>query len=272
MENTSSEVLTRAVARILRPLVRLLLRQGVSFNAASDLLKELYVDVATRDFAIAGRKQSVSRISTLTGLTRKEVRRIQAAGGIDLGTVNQQYNRAARVLTGWIREPAFLDARGRPAALPFEGAAPSFADLVRRFSGDIPPRAIADELIRVGAVKRLRDGRLKLVERAYVPEKNVDEKIRILGTDVADLIRTIDHNIYGPAPPFFQRKVAYDAVPAADLDRVRAALAPLAQGALEAMDRVLAGYDTDPAGGGDEPGRCRAGVGIYYFEETSDAD
>jgi hypothetical protein len=263
-----TESLTLAVRRILRPLVRLLLRHGVSFHALSDLLKQLYVEVAEHDFVLAGRKQSASRISTLTGLPRKEVKRAQDRAAVDLGAANQQYNRAARVLTGWSQDARFHSELGGPRTLPFEGEL-SFTAVVREFSGDVPPRAIADELLRVGAIKKLSDGRLQLIEHAYVPGDDVGEKLHILGTDVAALIATIDHNIYGGAPARFQRKVEYSAIASALMPEVRHEIAALAQASLEQMDEVLqAKFVLAP----DADDSTRTGVGIYYFEERNDGD
>ncbi len=258
--------LTRAARRILRPLVHLMLRHGVSFNAASQLLKELYVDVASQDFGIPGRKQTLSRISTLTGLTRKDVRKALDAEHVDLSAINQKYNRAARVLTGWVRDARFRDASGLLRTLPFENGSPNFSELVHDYSGDIPPRAIADELLRVGAIKRDADDRLELIEHAYIPANDTTEKLNILGTDVAALIKTIEHNIYGDGEPRFQRKVSYDGISAAQLDGVRTELRLIAQTALERMDMLLAKNTSAPSA---DASNCRVGVGIYYFEERT---
>ena len=263
--------LTQAIMRLLRPLVRLLLRQGISFNALSELLKRLYVEVAEREFGLPGRKQSVSRISTLTGLSRKEVARAMIDRDVDLAGMTQQYNRAARVISGWVRDGDFHNQQGQPAELEMEQGERSFKALVRRYSGDIPPRAIADELIRVGAAIESGTGALRLIQHAYVPEKCVDEKLRILGTDVRDLIETISHNIYRDEErPYFQRKVSYNAIPAGHLPGLRSKVALLAQGCLEEIDRVMVQSDSDMNPEIAEQGGCRAGLGIYYFEGETD--
>ena len=72
-----TNAISAAIKRLLYPLVRVLLRQGMPYGAFSDLAKRVYVDVAMQEFGIPGRKQSISRVSIMTGLTRKEVRRIQ---------------------------------------------------------------------------------------------------------------------------------------------------------------------------------------------------
>lgn len=268
--NKLSSVLAAAVLRLLEPLVRVLLRNGMSFNAFSDLARRAYVESAMREFAIPGKKQTVSRVSVLTGLSRKDVQRILGAQGIaDSGEARERYNRAARVIAGWVRDQEFADAAGEPAALAPDGPGASFGQLVKRYSGDVPARAVLDELLRVGAVQRQDDGRIRLLSRAYVPSASDLDKLDILGADVADLIATIDHNLrHGGADPRFQRKVMYDNVPRDAAAAFRALSAQQAQALLEAMDQWLAPRDRDvnPSVQGAE--RVRVGVGIYYFEEN----
>lgn len=264
-----TEVLSAAIARLLRPLVRILLANGVAFDAFAELAKRAYVEVAMREFGIPGRKQTTSRVSVLTGLTRKEVQRLLRTDGAQRADTGERYNRAARVIAGWVRDRKFLKANGEPQVLPVEGASKSFTALVRHYSGDMPARAVLDELLRVGAVQRLDDDRVRLVARAYVPAASEPDKIAILGTDVADLIRTIDHNLERDSnDAHFQRKVMYDNLPAEVLAKFRALSAAQAQQLLERLDHWLAKHDRDASPGVKGAGRMRAGIGIYYFQEN----
>jgi len=261
--------LSEAAQAVLRPLVRILLRNGVAYGAFAELTRRVYAEVAEREFALAGRKQTVSRISTLTGLTRKEVTRIQSEEGPSQAD-NERYNRPARVIGGWVREKRYHDRRGRPAELQMEGDARSFSALVREFSGDIPPRAMADELARVGAIEIMPEGKVRLLTRAYIPRGDQVEKLGILGADVADLIRTIDHNLTcAPGEAYFQRRVSYDNIPREMLPTLTKQLSRKAQSCLESIDRVLAAADRDRSPAVKGTGRARTGVGIYYFEEPA---
>jgi hypothetical protein len=179
-----------------------------------------------------------------------------------------RYNRAARVVTGWVRDEAFSDGQGNPAVLSGEGTGATFPTLVRRFSGDVPARAVLDELLRNGLVERLADGKVRLLTRAYVPRREETEKLSILGTDVSDLVRTIDHNLRaGEAEALFQRKVAYDNLPEEVLPQLRELTRERAQALLEEMDRWLSQHDRDVNPSAQGTGRKRGGIGIYYFEE-----
>lgn len=268
MADSAHTLLSRAVLRILKPLVRLLLRNGMPHAEFAELARRAYVETAFEDFAIDGRKPTVSRAAVVTGLTRKEVKRLMtpAAAGDDAG--ERGYNRAARVVTGWVRDPDFHDRDGRPAELALDDAAdaPAFATLVRRYSGDMPTRAVLDELARVGVVAESADGRVRLLKRAYVPAGDDTQSLHIVGSNVGDLLETLDHNLArGDAEPRFQRTVSYDNVPPEALAEWRRVAAERSQQLLEDLDRILSRHDRDVSGA--PPGeRVRTGVGIFYFE------
>ena len=261
--------LAAALIRLLRPLIRILLSNGVAFDAFADVAKRAYVDVAMRDFEIPGKKQTISRVSVLTGLTRKEVQRLLRAPSDAETDTSERYHRAARVIGGWRRDRKFQTAAGKPQDLAFDRGSKSFAELVRRYSGDMPPRAVLDELLRVGAVRRMSNGHLRLLVPAYVPRSSNVDKIGILGADAADLIHTINHNLeHGTRDPRFQRKVMYDNLPAEAVEEFRRLSAAQSQQLLERLDGWLAKRDRDVSPNVEGRGRVRAGIGIYYFEEN----
>ncbi|HEX6705857.1 MAG TPA: DUF6502 family protein [Albitalea sp.] len=265
LDISPQRALKLAIGHLLRPLFRVLLRNAVSYGAFEEIAKRVYVQVTLDDFGIPGKKPSISRASILSGLTRKEVQRLLSEPAELALDTTDRYNRAARVLTAWGRDPDFLDAAGQPLAL----APDAFAALVKRHSGDMPARAVRDELVRVGAVQEHDDGRLAPLTGAYVPQDSPVDKIGILGTDVADLVDTIDHNLqHGSDDPRFQRKVMYHSIPVESLPAFRKLSATQAQALLEKFDRWLAEHDTDFAPAAEAPARARVGVGIYYFEQA----
>lgn len=268
MKSSPSHALATATHKLLHPLIRIFLRNGKAARSFYDLVKQAYVDLAREEFGIHGKKATVSRIAILTGLTRKEVKALLAQPLTRDGPMEEEYNRAARVIAGWLKDSRFSDGHGHPAPLPLEGKRVSFAALVKVYSGDIPVRAMLDELVRVGAVQQMKKGRICLRSRGYIPQKSAPEKLSILGTDTADLIATIDHNVYvNPKNPRFQRKVMYDNVPVGAAQEFRAVAAARGQELLEALDRWLSNRDRDVNPSTKGTGRVRLGVGLYHFEE-----
>jgi hypothetical protein len=261
MANT--ERVLAAIGRILRPLVRILIRSGVPSDALTEVVRKTYVDIAEEEFPLEGKRQTVSRISVITGLHRKEVARLRALQAIDVSADVAGRNRAAAVLSAWLRDKDFLDRKGDPLDLPFLGSI-SFSELVRRYSGDMKPRAMADELIASGAIE-IVGRRLRMSARGYLPGSAPAEMVAILGTDPAQLIETIDHNMQS-SERRYQRKVEYDNVPAEYAQEFRALSARLGQHVLEELDRWLAARDLGRKSSPDAT--LTLGVGIFQIEQA----
>ena len=279
MSSQNPDPLERALEMLLLPVVRLALKRGLAFGRFSEMLKRAYVAAARRDFTVPGRKLSLSRVAVLTGMTRKEASRLMKDDpDRDLGKrMIRQVNRAARVVSAWVEDPDYQDVRGAPASLPFEsGSGPSLSTLVAEYGADVGARAVLDELIRVGAVGERGDGRLYLIERAYIPSADEGQKLDMLGTDVADLVASIEHNLDPESEaPFFQRKVSYDRLPVAYLPLLRERLSIQGQSLLEELNADMAAHDLDtrPDEASEEGSeQARAMIGIYYYEESRNDD
>ena len=273
MNQSLQQILYKAVYRLLKPLVYLLLKNGIPCSAFCEIAKHVYVDVAMEDFRIEKRKQTVSRVAILTGLSRKEITRIQELPSPISSDDNKQYNRAARVVRGWTTDPLFIRPNGEPKLLTFDEGDSSFSELVRLYSGDVPARAMFDELLRVGTIQKLKDGAIELLDRAYVPVYGESEKIEILGMVTSDLLGTLRHNIDNDKESsFLQRTVAYDRVPVSRLPEIRGLARMQSQTFLELVNAWLAQYDEGSGDSVDLTTVTRAGVGLYYFEGGSAGD
>lgn len=215
MPNSS---LDATLVSLLRPLARILLRQGVTAHEFSRWSGAAFVAAAGDLLAEQGAEASFSRISSVTGLHRHSVSELH--GALLQGTQERsdqkeyQRNRLARVLTGWFEDPAFTDRSGRPSVLPFDGSTPSFVELARAYSGDIYPRIILDELVRVGAVRVLADGRIRAVSRRYTPGGTDPDAVDHSAVVAGDVLRTLEHNM--GVPP--ERRHFEDAAIAAEID------------------------------------------------------
>ena len=268
METRNHNALNAAVVKLLRPLVRIFIRNGFSCGAFTELARWVYVDVAREEFPLKGRKQTDSRVSVLTGLSRKEVRRLRDMQK-PVDTISSScFNRAARVISGWRRDPQFCDIEGRPNVLPLEGEAISFTSLVKLYSGDISARAILDELLANRSVVVSPDNMIRLTADVYLHKTDKSKMHEILGKDVGLLVNTIDHNIEDTkGKPWLQRKVSYDNIPAEAVEKIRRLSTKSGQTLLEHLDRLISQYDRDVNPKALGAGRKLVGVGVYYFEE-----
>jgi len=253
---------------LLKPLVRILLRNGIAYGSFAELVKKTYVDVAFDDFAPPAKKQTVSSVSAITGMTRKEAKRLHELEQPDADSSQQRYNRAVRVISGWVNDPLFQDAAGAPAVLSVDDGDNSFAALVKKYSGDMTTRAMLTVLETADSVEKTGQG-VKLVRRAYLPGKDPREKLAILGADTAELIATIDHNLVADDDQRrFQRKVSNHRVHADALPAFRALSAVKSQALLEELDAWLSEHEvSDDAQ--DEAGGRYVSLGIYFYERDA---
>ena len=265
MSKKQQHVLFAAIRLLLRPLVRILIRNGVAHGAFVELTKKVFVDVAFDEFSPEGKKQTVSRVSALTGLTRKDVKRLHELQQTDDSSSQARYNRAVRVISGWRNDKRYLDNAGKPADLLMSGTGGSFDGLVKQYSGDIPTKAMLSMLVDAGSVKEV-GGNVRLIRHAYVSGGDPTEKLKILGSDVFEPISTIDHNMTANRGDLlFQRKVSYDNIDPDSLIRLRKMSAKKAQTLLEQLDRLYADNELESS---SDQGKTIS-LGIYYYEHDS---
>lgn len=262
--------LVRMAIRVLRPLVRVLLRNGMSCQEFTEITRWVYVDVAMREreFALKTRsKQFKSRAAVITGLSRKEVLRLLEFGGPEDLEGIQPYNRAARVLTGWTENPLFCERKDKPKVLPIKGGAGSFHDLVRLYSGDVPPRAVLDELRRCGAVEIIDGDSVKLKRFAYFAENGSTDEIARIEDAAGRLLESLDYNMRarakeGEGRPW--RQAFSTRLPASELDEVRKFI----RKEVEATSRKVQHFVSEREDKNRRAGKeyHEAGLGLYYFE------
>lgn len=221
-----SHVLGNALARVLRPLVRLALSHGITYPALAEMLKALFIDVARRDFPLENAPPSDSRINLLTGIHRKEIKRFRetAAGGEE--DIPATVSLGAQLVGAWVGRPPFLGEDGRPRPLPrlaSSGSEVSFEALVESISKDIRSRVVLDEWLRLGVVTLNERDEVVLNSGAFIPGEGFEEKAFYLAHNLHDHAAAAVHNLLGEGTPRLERSVHYDALSAesvAELDEL----------------------------------------------------
>lgn len=257
-----------ALGRLLEPIVLLLLKSGITWREFADLAKLRFVQVATNEFGIRGRPTNASRVAILTGIDRREVRKVR------LATVGQPaldpgfMSKPTQVLDGWFHDPTFRTPGGKPRDLQVSEGDDSFAALVRCYAPGIPHVAMIKELRSVGAIEELSDGRLRALKRNYIPREFSDNQIRLWGSVLQDLGTTFEHNISRDAtdPPRFERRAISLRVDARALPQFREMVEREGQAFLERIDDWITAHEVGSSADQRDTG-IRLGVGVYHIQD-----
>src|SRR5690349_19781035 len=143
MQPASTENVLAVTRQWLKPVIRVLIGCGITWQQFAELAKSAYVEVATRQFGKRGRPTNVSRSAVLTGLTRREVRKQRERIEDGPAPMAGYVTKGSLILSAWHLDPTFLDRSGKPAVLSLDGEGVSFASLLKRCgAGDLPPTTL----------------------------------------------------------------------------------------------------------------------------------
>ena len=269
MQEKLKEQVLDAFQLIMRPIARILLRYGISHREFAEVAKAAYVDVASSDFGLRGRPTNISRVAVMTGLTRKEVKRIRDRIAQGDRSISVKTTPISDVLHHWHAQSEFTDANGEPLDLPFSGGEGSFTSLVKAYGGDVPAGAMRTEMIRVGVVAQEDNGDLRVLSRVMRPDSDHQRLITILVHGAYALLSNIAHNtdpnVTGPR---WASRIAYTTT----LDRSESGqLQRIAKDRItefaESIDDVFMAYESLHNGSREAEKGAAVAVGVFYFEE-----
>jgi len=260
------DVFRRALRRFLRPLMRLLVKVGITFPVFADLLRELYIEVAVAMTDPARRTDS--RISLMTGIHRKELRRWRTEGAADRDEAPPKLTLSAAIIARWTGSPSWLGEDGGPRPLPRAGRR-SFELLVSEVTKDLRSRTVYDEWLAEGIISLDADERIRLNEAAYLPKPGGEEQLYYFSRNLHDHVAAASANIIARStPPFLDRSVHYDHLTREQANRLEAIARKAAQRLLEQVNREAMRLVGDEP---EDPAEThRVNLGVYVFAEDEE--
>ena len=256
--------LTNALRELMAPLAALAVAQGMSFATIEALMKSAFVDAARAAHPNLPPHRLVSRISTATGINRREVSRIAAAHG---EKAERHRSPANRVFSKWITDPALKTRGGATVALPRVGPAPSFESLAHSVTRDVHPRSLLDELCRLG-LARVDDEMVHVERDSFVPHADSARMLGFAGMNVGDHLRAAAANILSAEPLHLEQAISADELSPASVatfeDMMRSQWKSLVAASVPVLQRLI---DDDEAA--DRPRDQRVRVGMYAYHESA---
>lgn len=265
-----SSAVVEALKRILRPLVRFLIERGITLPQINQLLKQTYVEVAEHDFVLRDKPQSDSRISMLTGVHRKDVRRLREQAN-DESAPPESISLSAQVVNNWLTERRYIDKQGVSKVLPLRSGnarVASFESLVASVSRqDLRPRVVLDELLRLKIVT-LEDEHVSLLQDAFIPAAGDAEKLYYFAQNLRDHLAAATRNVQADKPAFLERAVTYHGLTADDVEEIRLLAESAAKDALSTVNQRAKRLKkrSEKATGNDQ----RINFGSYFFSGSED--
>jgi len=266
-KSPAPQALNQAVQRLLQPLVKLLLSFQITYPVVQEWLKKAMVEVAERDFPLADKPQTDTRLSLLTGIHRKDIKRLRGSA--------EQATEAPEVVSLGVQIAAYWMANyrnneGQPQALPFKQSdthTPSFEGLVEQVAKkDIRARVVLDEWLRLGVVESLNhegEEYLQLTPNAFIPSQGLDEKAFFLGMNLSDHMATVSNNLLDQ-PAKFERCLYYDGLSEASIEELKQLAADEGMAMLTRLNqRALELKQQDQQGQHQQ----RINVGMYVFDQ-----
>jgi hypothetical protein len=263
--------LRSALRRLLRPLVRLLIARGVPFPFASNVLRGLYVEVAVEEFPVHGKPQTDSRITLLTGVHRKDVKRLRGSAQRE-SRAPRSASLGSQLIARWTTLAEYRDENGRPKPLPRlpKDTEASFESLVRSVNTDIRPRVVLDEWLRLGLAQLDEQDQVHLNTDAFVPAKGSEEMAYYLGRNLADHAGAAVSNMLGAGEPLLERSVSYNNLSDAAVDELNTMARQRGMQVLQELNaRALQLQQRDS---GEPDARHRMSFGVYFFRERQPAE
>lgn len=263
-----STALIVALRRILRPFVKLMLANGITFPFLSELLKGIFVEVADSEFRIGGKSSTDSHLSLLTGIHRKDIKRLRTCVHSDTETIPQAVSLGTRLVNLWTSDPRFIDENNQPKPLPRfckEGGEISFEGLVASVSCDIRSRVVLDEWLRLGVAHFNDCNQVCLNTAAFIPANGFEEKVYYFSHNLHDHAAAATSNLLGNNQPFLERSVSYDGLSADSVKNLAEISEQQGMEALLAINKAAMAFEKNDDG--KNIPQHRMTFGIYYYTE-----
>jgi hypothetical protein len=195
MPDNVKTALSLSLQRLLRPLVRIMLREGLTYSNFATIAEMAFVESAAKDFSAKGNKASLASVSALTGISPEEISSVvNEYERFEASDLLEIVNPFALVLHGWHNDRDYVGPYGFPVDLPFIGSPLSFSILAARHAPGVPPEAILQELKRAGAVTEVGSNIWKPLKQEYIDPNLSPENVGRMANLVESLIATLENN------------------------------------------------------------------------------
>jgi uncharacterized protein DUF6502 len=256
--------IAKVLGRLFAPLARLCLANGITISTAEEILKQVFVQEANALKPGMPMHGTVSRISTATGLTRREVTRLIKS---DAPVRPKKPPITTEIFARWTAD--WRDHDGKPLVIKRQGTAPSFEALAQSITRDIHPRSILDELVRIGIAHFDEDlDCVSLTHNDFVPGGDSRQLLNLLSDNVGDHLDAAVANVLSDVGRHHEQAVFADELSTESIEALCPLVAAQWAALRDAMVPTITGLiESDRLAGRVQDQRMR--IGLYTFNENT---
>lgn len=232
---------------------------------ASELLKAALVREALKCPTDSAAKLTDSKISVMTGIHRKDVKRLKSNGGTP---PLRRVPVTTQVVGAWLSDQGLRgqDGRPRPIARKKRGDTErDFEDLVTSVSKDVRPRVVLEELLERKVVGLTADDRVELFADRLLQNQDDATLASFLGMNIHDHLSAAVSNFLRDRAPLLERNVFHQGLSRAAVERLADLAEKLTMQALLQLNDEAHRLASDPVFRGNQRFNC----GVYFYAEES---
>ncbi len=266
--SSRSTLVLEATLKLMKPLARLLLRHGVTYTSFAGAIKQVFVEAARAELSSEKRSLTDSAVSLLSGVHRRDVRQLTRPPSEADVVIAAPMNMAAQVVARWLSLPQYQDSDGQTLALTRSEPAGGFDALVASISTDVRPRAVLDEMLRLGVVEMAEDS-IRLLDAGFSPRQGFAEMVQLLQANMHDHLSAATQNL-DQGRNFLEQSIFVDQLTEQSAQRLHAVSAKAWRAAFKTvMQEANQRFEEDQVNAPPEKRTFRARFGSYFYSEEN---
>ena len=188
----NNSLLVKAIKQVLKPLVKFLIYKQIPLATLVEIIKSAYVEVAEKEFAIDDNPPTDSRINVLTGVHRKDVKRLRDHN--DIQQPSEHLSIHSLMLASWMaEEPYAKNNESLPLNMTGPNSFESLADMYTR--QNIRATSILQNWLEMGWVIKDEQSLIHLNLDAVLNNQLGEDQLYFFSQNLADHMATSTGNL-----------------------------------------------------------------------------
>jgi hypothetical protein len=267
--STPSSIILDACLVLVTPLIRLMVKHGITYTMFTAALKNSFIRAALSELESDAKAKTDSAVSLLSGVHRRDVRNLTRLVDTAPKPLRAPISASAQLVARWMSDQYFLDNNDKPMRLARTGAEKSFDTLASAISSDVRPRALLDDLIRLGLVLETDDA-VELLSQGFTPRQGFKELSQEFQNNLHDHIAAACENMRGE-PSFLEQSIYVDQLSAESAAQLHKTAAIAWRQAFKYVMRdAQVKFDFDQTESKKSKRKYRVRFGAYFYSSDKD--